>query len=203
MDLTKVKALRDFPIHMENPFLKDLRIPITPKAHMFVTHNKAIVSLSTGEVDNDVIITGKRKYVDAEDFVKIYTKELKALFDLSRATQKILSHMLTKVGFDDKIIFNVPEYQQELGYSKPTIFKSLKELLVKDFLSRHVGPIYWINPKLFYKGDRLVIMREYNKARESKIENKNQLSLFGEDPKYGSSPKKEPLKLEVEDEHIL
>lgn len=183
MNLTKVKAkaLKDFPVHMENPFLKDLRIPITPKAHMFVTHNKAVVSLSTGEIDNDIIITGKRKYVDAEDFVKVYTKELKSLFDLTKATQKLLSYMLAKIGYDDKVIFNVPEYQKELNYSKPTIFKSLKELLTKGFLSRHVGPIYWINPKLFYKGDRLVIMREYNKAKQQEdTTNRDQLSLFSE-----------------------
>lgn len=180
MDLTKVKIrpLKDFPSHPKNPFLEDLRIPIIPKAHMFVSQNKAIVSLSTGEIDNDVIITGKRRYVDAEDFVKIYTKELQSLFDLTRATQKLLSYMLVKIGYDDKIIFNVPEYQEKLGYSKPTIFKSLKELLTKDFLSRHVGPIYWINPKLFYKGDRLIIMREYNRTKQESPINKNQINLF-------------------------
>lgn len=38
--------------------------------------------------------------------------------------------------------------------------------------------MYWINPKLFYKGDRLVIVREYRKAIKDKIVAANQLDMF-------------------------
>ena len=38
--------------------------------------------------------------------------------------------------------------------------------------------MYWINPKLFYKGDRLVIIREYRKAKKDTIVGPNQLDMF-------------------------
>jgi Firmicute plasmid replication protein (RepL) len=201
-EIIKLKEAKEYN---ENPFLKGLNVPIVPKSNMFISKDKNIVNIKTGELDEDVLLTGKRKYVDGEQFIKIFVKEIEAIFDLSKASQKLFAHMLSKIRYDDLLILSIEECLEKTGYkSKGPIFKSLAELIQKEFIAKTKNQfVYWINPKLFYKGDRLVIMREYNKTREIKIENKNQLSLFEEDPKYCNSSKREPLKLEAKDEHIL
>jgi len=174
---TQLKHLEEF---QENPFIADLAVPLTPKTHSFVSRNKAIVNVATGEIDDDILLSRKTKFVDGEQFVKIFVKEMESMFDLSRSAQKVFTFMITKVGYDDKIFFDIEECLEKTGYrSKTQVFKSLRELCVKDFIAKTKHQfVYWINPKLFYQGDRLVIMREYKRAKKDKYEAKNQLDLF-------------------------
>ena len=172
-------SIRDFKDHEENPFLKNLRVPMTPKSNMFIKKDEAIVNLTDGDVKNDVLLVGKRKYVDSEDFIKLFTKELRVIFDLSKSTQQVFAYMLKKVGYEDKLIFNFSDCQKTTKYSRTTIFRALGELFKKEFIARNIGFVYWINPKLFYKGDRLVVMREYRKAKHKEV-SPNQADLFGE-----------------------
>jgi len=176
-----VFQIRDFEEHSENPFLEILNVPLAPKTHTFVSKDKAIINTNTGEMDDDTIITGKTKFVDGEHFVKIFVKEMEAIFELSKAAQKVFSYMLLKVGYDDRLIFDIEECLERTGYvSKPPIFAGIGELLKNSFIAKTRNQfVYWINPRLFYKGDRLVVMREYRKAKQSKIP-KNQLDLFDE-----------------------
>ena len=172
--------LKEAEEYSENPFLRDLRIPIVPKSNVYISKDKNIVNIKTGEIDDDVLLTGKRKYVDGEQFVKIFVKEMNVIFDLSKASQKVFAYMLSKVRYDDLLILNIKECSEKTGYkSRGPIFKSLAELIQKEFIAKTKNQfVYWINPKLFYKGDRLVIIREYRKTKEKVID--NQLSLFKE-----------------------
>lgn len=176
-EMIKIKESKEYS---ENPFLKDLNVPIVPKSNMYISKDKNIVNIKTGEVDDDVLLTGKRRYVDGEQFVKIFVKEIDAIFDLSKASQKVFAHMLSKVKYDDLLILNIEECLEKTGYkSKGPIFKSLAELIQKEFIAKSKNQfVYWINPKLFYKGDRLVVIREYRKARKEKIETPNQIDMF-------------------------
>jgi len=175
----KGSSLRELPAYKSNPFLESLRIPLVPKSNMFVKRDEAIVNLSTGDLQEDVILTGKRKYVDGEHFVKIFVKEMQILFDLTRAAQKVFTYMLSKVEYDDRFLFDIEECKASLKYkSESQIFIGVKELMLNKFIAKTSWTnVYWINPKLFYKGDRLIIVREYRKA---KIETtaKNQIDLF-------------------------
>ena len=166
-----VFQIREFREYVENPFLEHLKVPLTPKMHAFVSRDKAIINTTTGELDDDVLLTGKRKYVDGEHFVKIFVKEMEAIFELSKAAQKVFSYMLSKVGYDDRLIFDLEECLARTAYkSKPPIFVGIGELLKNNFIAKTRNQfVYWINPKLFYKGDRLIIVREYRKAKKDKI----------------------------------
>ena len=193
--------LKEAKEYNENPFLRDLRIPIVPKSNMYVSKDKNIVNIKTGEIDDDVLLTGKRRYVDGEQFVKIFVKEMEVIFDLSKASQKVFAYMLSKVRYDDLLILDIKECSERAGYkSKGPIFKSLAELIQKEFIAKTKNQfVYWINPKLFYKGDRLVIIREYRKAKEKVID--NQTRVFEEDDINKSNKKTE--ELEKKDQHYL
>lgn len=178
---TKTSSLKELPAYKSNPFLESLRIPLAPKSNMFVKRDEAIINLSSGTIQEDVLLTGKRKYVDGEHFVKIFVKEMEIIFDLTRPAQKIFTYMLSKVEYDDKLHFDIRDCKTSLRYkSESQVFIGIKELMLNGFIAKTSWTnVYWINPKLFYKGDRLVIVREYRKTKGKIID--NQLSLFEED----------------------
>ena len=160
-----------------------MNIPIVPKSGMYVSKDKNIINIKTGEIDDDVLLTGKRRYVDGEQFVKIFVKEMELIFDLSKASQKVFAYMLSKARYDDLLMLNINECMEKIGYkSKGPVFKSLAELIHKEFIAKTRNQfVYWINPKLFYKGDRLVVMREYRKTKKDKLEDSNQLAMFSKE----------------------
>lgn len=176
---SKILRIKEAEEYDENPFLKRLNIPITPRSNMYLKKDEAIINLSDGELKNDVILTGKRKYVDSEEFIKIFIKEMDAIFDLSKASQKVFAYMLSRVKYNDILMLKIEECQKKIGYrSKGPIFKSVAELIQKEFIAKTPNQfVYWINPKLFYKGDRLVVMREYRKAKQKEI-SPNQIDMF-------------------------
>lgn len=179
---TKISSLKELPAYKSNPFLESLRVPLAPKSNMFVKRDEAIINLSSGNIQEDVLLTGKRKYVDGEHFVKIFVKEMEAIFDLTLPAQKIFTYMLSKVEYDDKLHFDIKDCKASLKYkSESQIFIGIKELMLNRFIAKTSWTnVYWINPKIFYKGDRLVILREYRKTKGKPVNN-NQMSLFEED----------------------
>jgi hypothetical protein len=176
----KERSIRSFEEFSENPFLVNLTIPLVPKANMYVKKDEAIINLSDGELKNDVLLAGKSRYVDAEHFVKIFVNEIQAIFDLSKSAQKVFGYMLSRVKYDDLLHFDIENCLKETGYkSKPPMFSAIGELLEKEFIAKTKNQfVYWINPKLFYKGDRLVVVKEYRKSKQDKIAAPNQLAMF-------------------------
>ena len=55
------------------------------KREVVVTDDKrAIVNMNTGEIEDDSIAIARVRYVDSDQFVKVYTSQLHVFFDLSR-----------------------------------------------------------------------------------------------------------------------
>jgi len=48
--------------------------------------------------------------------------------------------------------------------SDRTFHAGLKELIAKEFLKPKLPNQYWVNPALFFKGDRVAFMREYRRT---------------------------------------
>ena len=59
------------------------------------------------------------------------------------------------VWFDDGLNGNT------LDMSDRTFHNGLKELIEKGFLKPKLPNQFWVNPALFFKGDRVAFMREY------------------------------------------
>ena len=49
------------------------------------------------------------------------------------------------------------------GMSEKTFQRGLRELLGKSFLAPKLPNVYWVNPALFFKGDRVMFVREYRR----------------------------------------
>lgn len=118
--------------------------------------------------------------IDKEEFVKLYTKNMKTFFDLKPTTQKVLQVVLNAVQQSpnaDCIYMHwlsVDEYLKThaLGMSKASFHNAMNELLAKKFIAKSVEPHkFWINPHLFFNGDRMTFVREYRLSKEKEITN--------------------------------
>lgn len=53
---------------------------------------------------------------------------------------------------------------RDVGMSDRTFHNGLKELLQKGFLYPKAPNLYWVNPALFFKGDRVAFVKEYRRT---------------------------------------
>jgi hypothetical protein len=114
---------------------------------------------------------------DDEDFVKVFTAGVAAAYDLSKTGQKVFQIVLhqyeitpMKNGYADYV--NLLWYQdgiegQSVGISAKTFQRGLKELILKRFIAAKDGVAFWVNPALFFKGDRFILIKEYKRKKTS------------------------------------
>lgn len=126
--------------------------------------------------------------VDKDEFIKLYTKNMRLFFDLRPTTQKVLQVILDavqKAPNTDCIYlhwFTVEEYMDSSGtsISKASFHNAMKELLEKKFVAEATDPHkFWINPHLFFNGDRMTFVREYRLRQEKEIKGHTQRFAAG------------------------
>lgn len=101
------------------------------------------------------------KRVDTEGFIKIYSNYLSVEFDLSQRALMVLQYFVTALKFnDERVIFDLKAAARVTGYfSKQSIVMPLAELIDAEIIARSPAPnIYYINPKVFVKGNRIVMV---------------------------------------------
>lgn len=174
MHVAPLSSRRGMERYRENPFWEPTEVKVGKK---FITVAGGHHVSEQGEAVQHSgihIVT----QVDKEEFVKIYTRNMRVFFDLKPTTQKVLQVILDavqKVPNCDCIYlhwFNVEEYMllNDLSMSKASFHNSMKELLEKKFIAEAVEPHkFWINPHLFFNGDRMTFVREYRIRNEREV----------------------------------
>ncbi len=179
----KVK-LTDFPSFKENPFLPETMEVVkenTVKKRKYFSSQKVlldVVNTQTGETEGYQAFT-KFVKVDKEQFTKIYPARIKALFDLGNAALRVFCYIQTKVQQDrDTFIFDIESCEEFTKQSRPTIYRGLAELVKNEIIARgKYDFLYYINPLIFFNGDRIVFIEAMEKIDENSKEDNNQLSL--------------------------
>jgi hypothetical protein len=165
--------------HRDNPFLKDNTVSTRKKRVTVSAAGRAVMNLETGELEDAAEIVMVRN-VDDEQFVKLFTQNLRLFFDLSSGTIKLLQVLLSQVQRapnTDKVMLNVaiaqdyftetPDVTETM--SKASFFRAVKELLDKQFIAETMlSGLFFINPSLFFNGDRVRFVNEIrrNKAND-------------------------------------
>jgi len=174
--------------HEHNPFLQELEVPLKKRfsqteSGMFITAQSQ--QNGSGECVDVAAIT-RVEFVDEERFVKIYTDELRQFFSLKPSTQKVLQIVLVELQKrKDKDLVYL-DYKHACAYftdqevngkkimSRPTFHSCIKEMIANNFIAESTYQNqYFINPKLFFNGSRLKLVKEYRIARKE-----NQQELF-------------------------
>lgn len=191
MNTGTVNNLRYAEKYEENPLVETGEIKTKQKTVRAISTGKMVDTI-TGEVVAGTAIV-VRKTVDEEHFVKVFAEGVKASFDLNPAGFKVFQLVLKAAqtgafGADSIYLYFMNAVQDpDMPISRQTFHKGLKELIDKKFVAPSTQPnIYWINPHLFFKGDRVAFVTEYVKRSGSPkngvtdAEKRNQLEAQGQ-----------------------
>jgi len=105
--------------------------------------------------------------VDTAEFIKLYTQDIKAFFELSNSAMKTFFLVMKVVGKgcinNDKVYIDYKdELLDELGVSRPVFYRGIEELIKKSIIAKNINPgWYFINPTMFFNGDRVRFIKEY------------------------------------------
>ena len=154
----------------ENPFVTGSEIRTKHKTVRTKTSPKELMDPDTGEVVGQSVIHVIEEK-DEEHFVKVFAEGVKAAYDLSRTGYRVFQAVLNEYqrskmtgGYSDSVglvWFDDGLNGQALDMSDRTFHNGLKELIQKGFLEPKLPNQFWVNPALFFKGDRVAFLREY------------------------------------------
>jgi len=164
----------------ENPFIQGTEVRTKHKTVRTRAAPRNMMDPDTGEIVGASIIHIIEER-DEEHFVKVFADGVKAAFDLSRTGHKVFQIVLDAYqrekmtgGFTDSVSlfwFGDGLDGRDVGIGERTFERGLKELVQKRFLWHKRPNEFWVNPALFFKGDRVAFLREYRmKASPKTIE---------------------------------
>ncbi len=156
-----------------NPLVEPTTVEIK-RRYVQSGRSQDLVNPDTGEVHGMSVIRIVEEKDDAE-FVKVFRDGVIAAYTLRGASAKVFQAVLdayqrTKMtgGFADSVRlfwFDGGLDGHAIGMSESTFRRGLKELLKKRFLAPQSPDLYWVNPSLFFKGDRVKFVKEYVRAK--------------------------------------
>lgn len=161
--------------HETNPFLKGFTVPMRHKKTGVSVDPLATINLRTGELGEAAEVV-KRVAVDAERFLKVFRAQMTLFFELSAPGIKVLTAvwMATSDDAEGRAQIYLSEriaadYAKRSGseLSRATYFRGRKELIERGIIApgRETN-LYWLNPTVFFNGDRLRLVLELMKKPE-------------------------------------
>lgn len=119
--------------------------------------------------------------VDETQFAKLYLSQLGVFFDLPKTALRVFTYFLNGLPTKaDRMYINIKEALKFTGYkNENSIQAGLAILCDKGFLARsEMHYMYFINPLIFFNGDRMTFATSYVKKRNKLIkEDPNQLKI--------------------------
>jgi hypothetical protein len=116
---------------------------------------------------------------DEAEFVKLFAAGVAASYTLSRTAQRVFQLVLEQyqrtpasMGFADSVNlfwFGEGIEGRDVDMKEDTFKRGLRELLDKRFLSPKGPTSFWTNPALFFKGDRVMFVKEYRRRSGTEV----------------------------------
>lgn len=194
-NLPKIRKLEYSP--NVNPLVQPSSIKVKQR-HVRTGIRRDLTDMETGEVSAAAMIHTIEQKDDAE-FVKVFAAGISATYDLSKTAQRVFRAVLDEYertpmqgGFADTLYlawFNGGLSGRDVDMSEATFNRGLRELLGKGFLAARGPNAFWVNPGLFFKGDRVLFLKEYRRRvssedqkRREELEQRGQQRLGEEMP---------------------
>jgi len=191
MGSSTYKAITNYVQHDSNPFMPDAidNLQVRRRTQMMypagdktVHHIHKVIDTETGEIRDAYSAFIRSITVDEDQFVKVFVRELRALWDLSKPAMRVLTHIMSCMKANqDEIIFDIEECMEYTRYkSERSIFYGLAELIENGIIARSTKTYrYYINPMIVFNGDRVTFARTYVKKRNKERDDKT-LDMFEE-----------------------
>lgn len=147
-----------------------------------------LLNPATGEVVGVAAIHQIEERDDAE-FVKVFAAGVAAAYSLSKTAQRVFQVVLDQYqrtpmskGFADYVNlfwFGDGIEGRDVGMSEKTFQRGLKELIEKRFVYPKDSASFWTNPALFFKGDRVMFIKEYRRKASLVDQQKRDAAAVG------------------------
>lgn len=178
--------------YAENPFASEegFRVPLKNKSEIIQTDGPAAVTVGSEQIA--VAQIRRIMTVDSDPFVKLFTAELNRFFDLTPTALRIVTVLIQNIGRirlgeGDQVYItekSIGDTLSEHGITPPssaTYYRAMEELIAKGFVAPSTNtPLYYINPAIFFNGDRIRFVTELRKKKltaQEKLEAAGQKSL--------------------------
>jgi hypothetical protein len=171
----KKKYSTDLRKLVPSPTVNPLLEPQTVKTRRRMVksgRSEDLVNPATGEIIGVAAIHQIEERDDAE-FVKVFGAGVAAAYELGKTAQRVFQVVLDQYqrtpmsrGFADAVDlywFGDGIEGRDVGMSEYTFKRGLRELLDKSFLHPKTPSSFWVNPSLFFKGDRVLFIKEYRR----------------------------------------
>lgn len=162
-----------------NPYLEGPALVFTKGKKIVARTDQPLLDPQTGEVTHCRAIH-KIEELDKNDFVKVFAQGVSAAYELSTTAHRVFQLVLDQYnrtpmprGYADSVDlywFGNGIEGRDVGMSEKTFSRGLKELLQKSFIHPRNASSYWVNPAMFFKGSRVLFVKEY---RLKQAENRN------------------------------
>lgn len=156
-----------------NPLIEVHEVKIK-KRYVSTGLKQDLADPSTGEIRGASITRTIEEKDDAE-FVKVFAAGISAMYDLTKTAQRVFQRVLEQYqrepmhnGYADSIQltwFGEGLNGSAIDMSEPTFNRGMRELLMKGFIAPRSPTLYWVNPSLFFKGDRAIFVKEYRRKK--------------------------------------
>ena len=180
-------VLGSHELNRENPFLKEaieqIQSGIVKKyKNTSGTSRNAILQA----VNSEGKVMGHTSFiqqieVDEQQFTKIYLSQFSAFFELNSQSIKVFGYIMTKLmPKQDFFIFDLEECLEYTGYkSGQSVYNGLSGLIGSSIIARGKKDyLYFINPMVFFNGDRVTFAKTYVKKQKGKIIDPMQTNLL-------------------------
>lgn len=159
---------------MLNPLMEPQQVT-SKRRYVRSGHAEELINAVTGEVHGVATIYQVEERDDAE-FVKVFAAGVAASYELTKTAQRVFQVVLDQYqrtpmsrGFADHVNlfwFDDGIDGRDVGMSEKTFQRGLKELLEKRFIHPKGPTAFWTNPALFFKGDRVMFVKEYRRRKQ-------------------------------------
>lgn len=158
-----------------NPLMEPSQVQVK-KRWVKSGKTEQLVNLTTGEISG---VTAHHQVEERDDaeFVKVFAAGVKAIYDLTKTASRVFQVVLDQYqrepmrnGFADSLYlawFDGGLDGQSVGMSESTFNRGLRELVDKGFVYPRSPSVFWVNPSMFFKGDRVLFIKEYRRRRSS------------------------------------
>jgi hypothetical protein len=155
-----------------NPFMTGAAVK-TKKKNLTVARGTALVDAESGEQQMTTTIA-QIKHVDEEQFVKIFSSQIKMYFDLTQPGFKVFMLLMGEVQKAigvDKVYMTHTAAEKAAKAMGNTLSRSVFDRGVIDLCANQVIALsdekgwYFINPAILFNGDRARFVTEFRKKR--------------------------------------
>lgn len=185
-----------------SPFVQGVTVPVRKSRVRSGLSERPLIDGESGELVATSVIHQIQE-TDTDQFVKVFSAGIAAAYELSRTGQRVFQAVLHEYektpmhgGYADEVYlvwFDGGLDGRALDMSEYTFNRGMRELLDKSFIAPRSPGRFWVNPSLFFKGDRVMFVKEYRRNARCSVERTPDV-LAGDSPRDPAQPDKAPVQ---------